>query len=66
MISEEEQYIVRKKNAGQYQENIKFPMEYRQQLNNLLLSQLGIKNDSLLLVHSNSCLNKEINLEEEE
>ena len=66
MISEEEQYIVRKKNAGQYQENIKFPMEYRQQLNNLLLSQLGIQNDSLLLVHSNSCLNKEINLEEEE
>jgi hypothetical protein len=57
MIAEEEQYIVLKKNAGAYQENIKFPMEYHKTLNNLLLQQVNIAPGTLLRVHANSCVN---------
>ena len=60
MMEEEESYIVLKKNAGVYQENIKFPMEYHQTLNNLLLSQINITPGTLLRVHANSCVNPDV------
>jgi len=57
LIQNEEQYIVLKKNAGAYQENIKFPMEDRFQLTELLLNQIGLHNNlELKKVHNNSCL----------
>ena len=60
MMEEEESYIVLKKNAGVYQENIKFPMEYHQTLNNLLLSQINATPGTLLRVHANSCVNPDV------
>ena len=60
MMEEEESYIVLKKNAGVYQENIKFPMEYHQTLNNLLLSQINAAPGTLLRVHANSCVNPDV------
>jgi hypothetical protein len=60
MISEEEQFIVLKKNAGAYQENIKFPMNYRKMLNGLLLNQINVTPGTLLRVHANSCVNPDI------
>lgn len=66
MISEEEDYIVLKKNAGVFQENIKFPMEYHKQLNTLLLNQLNLNTGTLLKVHNNSCLNPSDIQDEEE
>jgi hypothetical protein len=65
MIEEEEKYIVLKKNAGAFQENIKFPMEYHDKLNTLLLNQLNLDTGTLLKVHNNSCLNPS-NVEEDE
>ena len=57
LIQNEEQYIVLKKNAGAYQENIKFPMEDRFQLTELLLNQINLHNNlELKKVHNNSCL----------
>ena len=57
LMQNEEQYIVLKKNAGVYQENIKFPMEDRFQLTELLLNQIGLHNNlELKKVHNNSCL----------
>ena len=38
LIDQEENYIVLKKNAGAFQENIKFPMQDRFQLTELLLN----------------------------
>lgn len=66
MIAEEEQYIVLKKNAGSYQENIKFPMEYRNTLNIYLLEQINVKPNTLLKVHSNSCVNSDFIDDEDE
>lgn len=68
MIANEEQYIVLKKNAGTYQENIKFPMEDRFQLTELLLEQIDLHNNlSLKKVHNNSCLTTGIdNIEDDE
>ena len=60
MMEEEESYIVLKKNAGVYQENIKFPMEYHQTLNNLLLSQINAAPGTLLRVHANSCVDPDV------
>lgn len=67
MMNEEEQYIVLKKNAGAYQENIKFPMDYHKVLNGLLLQQINVTPGTLLRVHANSCVNPDImeDLEEE-
>lgn len=57
LIQNEEQYIILKKNAGAYQENIKFPMEDRFQLTELLLNQISLHNNlELKKVHNNSCL----------
>lgn len=66
MISEEEQFIVRKKNAGVYQENIKFPMDYHKTLNELLLHQIGVTPGTLLRVHANSCVNPNITEDEDD
>ena len=58
MIKEEEQYLVLKKNAGAFQENIKFPMDYHKILNDLLINQINITTpETLLYVHANSCIN---------
>lgn len=57
LIENEEKYIVLKKNAGAYQENIKFPMEMRFELTDILLKQINLSNNiSLKKVHNNSCL----------
>lgn len=60
MISDEERYIVLKKNAGAYQENIKFPMDYHKILNCLLLQQIDLTPGTLLQVHANSCVNPNV------
>lgn len=60
MMSEEEQYIVLKKNAGAFQENIKFPMIYHKTLNDLLLGQINANPGTLLRVHANSCVNPDV------
>ena len=64
MIQNEEKYIILKKNAGVFQENIKFPVEYRNNLNKLLLKQINKSTEGLLKVHSNSSLN--FNIENED
>ena len=60
MMAEEENYIVLKKNAGAFQENIKFPMDYHKMLNCLLLSQIDATPGTLLRVHANSCVNPDV------
>lgn len=61
LINQEENYIVLKKNAGAFQENIKFPMQDRFQLTELLLNQIGLHNNlSLKKIHNNSCLTSDI------
>lgn len=60
MIAEEENYIVLKKNAGAFQENIKFPMDYHKMLNCLLLKQIDTTPGTLMRVHANSCVNPDI------
>ena len=60
MMEEEEHYIVLKKNAGAYQENIKFPMDYHKMLNCLLLQQIEVTPGTLLQVHANSCVNPDV------
>ena len=64
LMEQEEEYIVLKKNAGEYQENIKFPMSVHNELNIMLLKQLGVECSTLLNVHSNSCFNKDFSDEE--
>ena len=66
MILEEEQFLVLKKNAGTFQENIKFPLAYRKMLNCLLLSQINTTPGTLLRVHANSCINPDIIEDNEE
>lgn len=66
MMSEEEDYIVLKKNAGAFQENIKFPMSYHEILNNLLLTQIDVEQGTLMKVHNNSCLNPTNDFDDEE
>ena len=60
MIAEEEQFIVLKKNAGVFQENIKFPISYHKVLNNLLRNQIDVASNTLLKIHANSCVNPDI------
>lgn len=66
MMEEEENYIVLKKNAGSFQENIKFPIEYRKMLNILLLNQIDATPNALLKVHANSCVNSDLIEDNEE
>ena len=54
MVSVENNCIVTKLNAGAYQENIKFPKEYRDNINKRLLTILGFDNNiSFDIIHSN-------------
>lgn len=41
MVSREDDFLVYKLNAGAAQENVKFPIEYRDRLNRILLDALG-------------------------
>lgn len=67
LIQNEETYISLKRNAGAYQENIKFPMDFRFKLTDLLLKQIGLTiNDALKKIHNNSCLTKTIENNEED
>ena len=62
MISKENEFLVYKKNAGKMQENIKFPIEYRDKLNKILLELIGIeeKNSKLFnIVHSSNLFEPE-------
>ncbi len=56
MINVEENYIVTKLNAGAKQENIKFPSQYREKINQRLLKILSCDEDYKLLnlVHKNN------------
>lgn len=55
MIEKEKKYISTKLNAGVVQENIKFPKEYRDLINNKILKLLGLKDSSDIfdMVHAN-------------
>ena len=55
MIFEEKNYLITKVNAGDVQENVKFPEEYRNKINNRLLKILGSELCSSAFdeVHSN-------------
>ena len=60
MQSVEEEYLSYKKNAGEMQENIKFPERYRKQINEILLKVIGketISADIFNVIHSNSAFN---------
>lgn len=56
MIGEEDNYLVYKKNASEMQENVKFPKEYRDTLNTILIDIFDIKYDikEFDIIHSNS------------
>lgn len=57
MIDCEKDCIVKKLNAGIYQENIKFPSDFRTEINDRLLKILGftnLKSDIFNIVHKNS------------
>lgn len=58
MQQKEKNYLVYKMNAGKKQENIKFPVEYRDRINKLFFEVLGIneKTDILNKIHSSSLL----------
>lgn len=56
MLQNENNYVTIKKNAGEDQENIKFPEEWRQELNEIYCSTLNCKFDKAFFekIHSNS------------
>ena len=56
MQNKEKDYLVYKVNAGKKQENIKFPIKYRDEINKLFFEVLNIKEDISILnkVHSSS------------
>ena len=56
LISEEEDFLVYKTNAGADQENIKFPESYRKKLNEFLINALEAEWFDLEVVHLNSCI----------
>lgn len=60
MQENENKYLVYKMNAGKSQENIKFPIEYRNRINKIFFEVLGIKEDISILnkVHSGSLFNE--------
>lgn len=53
MISKENDYLVYKKNAGKDQENIKFPDQYRTQINNIFLNHLNLNSAPINNIHNN-------------
>lgn len=60
MQENENKYLVYKMNAGKSQENIKFPIEYRNRINKVFFDALGIKKDISIFnkVHSSSLFNE--------
>lgn len=58
MVSREKEYVVTKLNAGKLQENIKFPEEYRNKINQRILNILKSDVDVSILnsIHSNKFL----------
>lgn len=56
MQQNEKNYLVYKMNAGKKQENIKFPVEYRDRINKLFFEVLGINEKTNILnkIHSSS------------
>lgn len=62
MKKNESKYIITKVNAGVKQENIKFPKEYRDKINDRILKILGCKEDSEIFneIHSNVFFMKEV------
>ncbi len=56
MQNNEEKYLVYKMNAGKNQENIKFPIKYRNKINKIFFEALGINNSIEIFdkVHSSS------------
>jgi predicted RNA methylase len=56
MQQNENKYLVYKMNAGKKQENIKFPIEYRNRINKIFLETLGINENISIFnrVHSSS------------
>lgn len=59
MVEKELEFLVYKKNANEMQENVKFPNEYREKLNQILIDILNISFDikELDIIHSNSLFN---------
>lgn len=58
MKRKEKQYLVYKKNASEMQENVKFPISYRNQINTIFLKNLGIKDSNILdVIHYNAFFN---------
>lgn len=55
MINKESQYKKFKLNAGEKQENIKFPEEYRNKINNMILDILKVDENAEVFdnIHSN-------------
>ena len=53
MIKEEDKYLTLKKNAGVYQENVKFSEKYRQELNNIFSPAFGEDKYDFVGIHSN-------------
>lgn len=64
MIKDEDKYIIKKVNAGIEQENIKFPKEYRNAINQRLLNILGIEKNCSCFdeIHSNKFFEEEKNV----
>lgn len=60
MINKENDYIVTKMNAGKLQENIKFPENYRNKLNKILLNMLDINcsEKTFEVLHKNNLFNE--------
>lgn len=56
LSTEEEKYYIYKKNAGAYQENIKFPKAYRDEIDEFFLEAIGVDGTPQIFdsVHANS------------
>lgn len=61
MQAHESEFLVYKRNASEYQENVKFPIEYREQINGLICEVLGIDYNASLFkaIYSNRALREE-------
>lgn len=67
MMQNEDKYLVYKKNASKMQENIKFPIKYRNDINKIFFEILGIDEDVSVLdkIHSSRIFEKELEDENE-
>ena len=66
MKSNELNYITKKVNAGAEQENIKFPEQYKNAINDRILKILGVEKESTIFdeIHSNIFFKKEDTINE--